>query len=73
MRVSVNTRAAKGLGAFLKNVGENTPFVTKKVTKNVLKNHESALEFRLKAALSSLPEMIIFHHVGKKLYLRENV
>ena len=71
---------AEGLGDFFKNLGKKGLNVSKRMAKNVLKNPGWALEigsnvgtafaFRsLTAALSSLPEVINFHHTGKGLYL----
>ena len=78
--VSDNTMVAGGLGEFFMNLGKNGLNVSKKMAKNVLKNPGRALEIRAnvgsasasrspKAALSSLPEVIIFYHTGKGLRL----
>ena len=80
MIVSDNVIQAEGLGDFFKNLGKKGLNVSKKMAKNVLKNPGRALEIganvgtafasrNLKAALTSLPEVINFHHTGKGLYL----
>ena len=80
MIVSGNTIKAEGLGDFVKSLGKLSARVGKKLATNVLKNPGRALEIGAnvataaasrspKAALSSLPEVINFHHTGKGLYL----
>ena len=80
MIVSDNTIKAEGLGSFFKNLGKISSKAGKKLATNVLKNPGRALEIGAniataaatknpKAALSTLPEVIIFYHTGKGLYL----
>ena len=77
---SDNTIQAEGFGSFFKNLGRISAKAGKKLATNVLKNPGRALEITSKiataaatkspkAALSSLPEVIIFYHTGKGLYL----
>ena len=79
MTVSDNTIQAESLGDFFKNLGEKGLNASKSLARIVSKNSGRALEIGAnvgtafasrspKAALSSLPELIIFHHTGKKLY-----
>ena len=78
--VSDKTIQAEGLGSFFKCLGRISAKAGKKLATNVLKNQGRALEKSsniataaasrsLKAALSSLPEMINFYLTGKSLYL----
>ena len=71
---------AEILGSFFKNWGKVSAETGKKLATNVLKNPGRALEITSKtataaatkspkAALSSLPEVIIFHHTGKGVCL----
>ena len=80
MIVSDNTIQAEGLGDFFKNLGKISAKAGKKIAKNVLSNPGRALDLTAKiataaatkspkAALSTLPEVINFHHTGKGLYL----
>ena len=80
MTVSDNTTKAEGLGSFFKNLGKISAKAGKKLANNVLKNPGRALEITSniataaatkspKAALSTLPEVINFHHTGRGLYL----
>ena len=77
-----NTIQAEGLGSFFKNLGRISAKAGKKLATNLFKNPGRALEITSniasaaatespKAALSSLPEMINFYHIGKGLYLRK--
>ena len=78
--VSDNTIKAEGLGSFFKNLGKISAKASKKLAKNVISNPGRALDITakiataaatksLKAALSTLPEVINFYHTGKGLYL----
>ena len=78
--VSDNTIKAERLGSFFKNLGKISAKAGKKLAKNVLSNPGRALDLtakiatatatkRPKASLSTLPEVINFHHTGKCLYL----
>ena len=80
MTVSDNTIKAEGLGSFFKNLGKISAKAGKKLAKNVLSNPGRSLDLTAKiataattkspkAALSTLPEVIIFYHTGKGLYL----
>ena len=80
MTVSDNTTILESLGDFFKKLGKKGLIVSKGISKNGLKNPERALEIganvgtafasrSLKAALSSLSEMINFYHTGEGLYL----
>ena len=80
MIVSNNTIQAKGLGSFFKNLGRISAKTGKKLATIVLKNPSRASEITSniataattnspKAALSSLPKVIIFYHTGRGLYL----
>ena len=80
MIVSDNTIKAEGLGSFFKNLGKISSKAGKKIAKNVLSNPGRALDLTakiatavatksIKAALSTLPEVINFYHRGKGLYL----
>ena len=80
MTVSDNTIQAKGLGNFFKNLERFSAKAGKKFATKVLKKPGRALENTSniaaafatkspKAALSSLPEVINFYHMGKSLYL----
>ena len=80
MTVSDITLQADGLGDFCRNLVEKRLNLSKKISKNVLKNRRRALERRAnvgsafasrrpKAALSSLPEVINFYYTGKGMYL----
>ena len=76
MAVSDSTIKAEGLSSFFKNLGKISAKVGKKLATNVLKNPSRALEIganvvtaaasrNLEAALSTLPELIIFYNTGK--------
>ena len=76
--MSDNTIQIEGLRDFSKNLGKSSVKVGKKLAKNVLKNPGRALESAAnvgtvfaspspKAALSSLPEVIILYHARKRL------
>ena len=80
MIVSDNRIQAEGLGDFFKNLAKNSAKAGNKLAKNVLSNPGRALDITAKiataaatkspkAALSTLPEVIIFYHTGKGLYL----
>ena len=80
MTVSDSTIKAEGLSSFFKNLGNISAKAGKKLATNVLKNPARALEVganvataaasrNLKAALSTLPEVIKFYHEGRGLYL----
>ena len=80
MIVSDNVIQAEGLGDFFKNLGKISAKAGKKLAKNVISNPGSALDLTAKlataaaskipkAALSTLPEVIIFYHTGKGLCL----
>ena len=80
MTVSDNMIKAESLGSFFKNLGKISSKSGKKLATNVLKNPGRALEIGANiataaatkspnAALSTLPEVINFHHTGKGLYL----
>ena len=84
MTVSDNTIKAEGLFIFFKVLGKISAKLGIKLDTNVLKNPARALEVganvataaasrNSKAALSTLPEVIIFYHTGKGLYLGEFV
>ena len=79
MIVSDNTIQAEGLGDFSKNLGKISAKAGKKLAENVISNPGRALDLTAKiataaatkspkAALSTLPEVIIFYHTGKGLY-----
>ena len=78
MAVRDNTIQAKGLGDIFQNLGKKGHNVSKKMSKNELKNHDRASEIGAnygtafasrssKAAVSSLPVIIHFYHTGKGL------
>ena len=78
--VSDNKIQAEGLGNFFKSLGRISAKVGEKIAANAFKKPGGALEItlniaaavatkRFKAALSSLPEVINFHHRGPGLYL----
>ena len=80
MIVSDNVIQAEGLGDFFKNLGKVSSKAAKKLAKNALKNPSRFLEFGAdiataaatkspKAAISTSPEVIKFHHEGRGLYL----
>ena len=80
MIVSDNTIQAEGLGDFFKKLGKVSGKAPKKLANNALKNPSRFLEIGAnvaaatasrnpKAALSALPEVIVFYHAGKGLYL----
>ena len=80
MIVSDNTIQAEGLGDFFKSLGKISAKAGKKSAKNALSNPGRALDSTAKiataaatkspkAASSTLPEVINFHHSGKGLYL----
>ena len=80
MTVSDNTIKAEGLGNFFKSLGKISAKSDKKLATDALKNPAIFLEIganvatvaanrNLKAALSTLPEVINFYHTGKGLYL----
>ena len=79
MIVSDNTIQSEELGRFFKNLGRISAKAGKKLATNALKNPGRTLEITSniataaatkspKAALSSLPEVIIFYNTGKGLY-----
>ena len=78
--VSDNTIQAEGLGDFFKNLGKVSSKAAKKLARNALKNPSRFLEIGAnvataavsknpKAAISALPEVIIFYQTGKGFYL----
>ena len=80
MTVSDNTIEAEGLGSFFENLGKISAKAVKKLATNALKNPGKLLEIganvatgaasrNLEATLSKLPEVIIFYHTGKGVYL----
>ena len=80
MTVSDNTIKAEGLGNFFKKLGKISAKAGKILAKNVISNRGRALDLTAKiataaatkspeAALTTLPEIINFHHTGKGLYL----
>ena len=80
MAVSDNSNKAEVLGSFFKSLGTVSAKAGRNVTNSALKNPARFLEIGAnvataaasgspKAALSTLPEMIIFYHTGKGLYL----
>ena len=80
MTVSDNTIKAEGLGSFFENLGKLSAKAGKKLATNVLKNPGRALEIGANVAtaaasrnpknvLSTLPEVIIFYHKGRGVYL----
>ena len=80
MTVSDDTKKAEGPGDFFKSLGKVSSTAAKKLATNALKNPSRFLEIGAnvataavsknpKAALSALPELIIFYHTGKGLYL----
>ena len=80
MIVSDNVIQAEGLGSFFKNLGKISSKAGKKLAKNIKSNPGRALDLSAKiataaatkspkAALSTLPEVISFYHIGKGLYL----
>ena len=80
MTVSDNTIQAERLGSFFRSLGINSATAGKKTATNVIKDPNRALEITSniatatatkspKAALSSLPEVIVFYHTGKGLHL----
>ena len=79
MTVSDSTIQAEGLVSLFKNLGSISAKVVEKLARNVLKNPGRALEIggivataaagrNLKAALSTLPEVINFYHKGRGLF-----
>ena len=80
MIVSDNTIEADTLGSFFKNSGKISTKANKKIATNALKNQAKIREIGAniataaatknpKALLSTLPEVIKFHHQGQGLYL----
>ena len=80
MIVSDNTIKTEGLGDFFKTLGKVSPKAAKKLATNALQNPSRFLKIGAnvataaasrnpKAASSALPEVIIFYHTGKGLYL----
>ena len=80
MTVSNSTILAGGQGSFFKNLGRISAKTSKKVATILIKNPRRALEIisniataaasgSPKAALSSLPEVIISYHTGKGFVL----
>ena len=80
MIVSDITIQAEGLEDFFKNLGKISTKAGEKLAKHVLSNPGRALDLTAKiataaatkspkAALSTLPEVINFYHIGKGLYL----
>ena len=75
---------AEDLGDFVRNLGKKLHNVSKDMAKNVLKNTGQALDITAniataaasrnpEAALSTLPELIVFCNTGKSLYLEKFV
>ena len=80
MTVSDNTIQAEGLSDFFKNSGKRGLNVSKKTTKNVLKNPSRAVDFTANIAtaaakrnsknvMKTLPKLITFSYTDKSLYL----
>ena len=80
MTVSDNTIKAEALGSFFKNLRKISAKAGKTIATNALNNPARFLEIGAntataaasrnpKAALSTLPEVIIFYHTGKSLHL----
>ena len=80
MTASDNTKKAEGLGSFFRILWKISAKTGKKIATNALKNPARFIEIGAnvataaasrnpKAALSTLPEVIIFYHTGKRLYL----
>ena len=80
MIVSDNTIQAEGLRDFFKKLGKISAKAVKNLARNVLSNPGIALDLTAKiataadtkspkTALSTLLEVINFHHTGKVLYL----
>ena len=80
MTVSDNTKKAEGFSYFFQNLANKGKNVSKKMATNVIKILGRVLEIGAnvgtafatrspKAALLSLPEVNIFYHTGKGLYL----
>ena len=78
--MSDNTIQTEGLGDFFKNLGKVSSKAPKKIARNVLRNLSRFLEIGAnvaaataignpKAALSAIPEVIIFYHTVEGLYL----
>ena len=78
--MSDNTIKAESLGDFFKISGKKGLNVSKKMAENPLKNALRFLDLTAnvataaasgspKAALSTILEVIIFYHTGKRLYL----
>ena len=74
-----NNIAAEALQEFFKNLGKKRLYISKKLSKNVLKNPGRALDILANIAtaaasrspknvLSTLPEVITFYHTCKGLY-----
>ena len=84
MTVSDETKQVERFSDFLKNIGRKRLNVSKKLAKNVLSNPIRAADItaniataaasrKFKKLLSSLPEVINFHHTRKGLYLENFV
>ena len=80
LTVSDNTMQAEGLGSFFNYLGKSSAKTGKKIATNVLKNPGRPLEITSnnataaatkspKAALTTLPDVIIFYHTAKGLHL----
>ena len=80
MIVSDNVIQTEGLSSFFKNLGKLSAKAGKKLATNVLKHPGRALEIGANVAtaaasrnpknvLSTLPEVIIFYHKGRGVYL----
>ena len=78
--MSVNTVQTEGLGSFFKSSGTISAKAGKKIATKELKSSERALEITSfiataaatkihKAAVSTLPEVIIFSHKKQGIYL----
>ena len=80
MTVSDNTKEAESLGDLFKNLVEKGLKVSKKMSKNIIKNPGRALDIttniataaasrKPKNVMSTLPELITCYNTGKRLYL----
>ena len=80
MTVRDNTTKTEGLGSFFKNLRKISAKAGNKRATNAFKNPARFLEIganvataaasrNLRAVSSTLPEVIIFYHTGKGLYL----
>ena len=80
MTVGDETKQAEDLGSFFRNLEKISAKVCKKLATNAIKNPARFFEIGAfvataaasrnpKAALSTLPELINFHHTGKRVYI----